>query len=282
MSVDLLDMPDFFERDGMILREMDSDPVPFALFQNVVPTKRQIKRILARGYGLHLLHVPLAENDLGFLADFGSGLRHLGIADAEADVTAVGDLSGLETLSLNVDQKRPVDLSRLSQLCKYTGPLRYFESVLRAPRLRELYLLDVRDGVLDMVPDAVEELTLIDAQKLSALPSAGVNPALRKFYVNGVREFDLGTLSGYPSLEIVGLGKARLVTSADVLLSLPLLQAVAFDGCHRVEPLDSLLHLGPITVNVLGRNPFDAAFRVKAESNETTWAYHGIARRPAS
>lgn len=282
MNIDILDLPGFYEKDGLVLRQLEGDQVPIAVFEHSVPRGRDARVILERGYGLHLVDIPRDALDLLFLERFDDRLEHLGIADFNCtDTRRTLALKGLKTLSLHVNQQHPMDMTVLPRLESYDGFLLHFERVLRSPSIRRLSLQGVGRGRLDRLPPSLEWLMLVDAGRLRELPDPPKTAELRELHIHSVVEFDLHSLIGYPLLEVVGLGKARSLTSADALLQLPRLRGLALDGCPQIEPIESLLKLDTVTVSVLGRNPFNAAFRVQAEQSAATWTYYGTARRPA-
>ncbi len=277
----MLELPGFYEQDGLVLRHLDGDQAPVAVFEHSIPQARDARLILERGYGLHLVDIPPDALDLRFLEQFDDRLEHLGIADFNCtDAGRTLALRGLKTLSLHVNQQHPMDMTVLSRLESFDGFLRHFESILRSSSIRCLSLQGVGRGHLDRLPTSLEWLMLVDAGRLRELPNPPGAPALRECHIHNAAEFDLHSLAGYSLIEVVGLAKVRSVVSADTLLQLPQLRGLAFDGCPQIEPLESLLELGAVIVSVLGRNPFGAAFRAQAEVSAAKWTYYGSARHP--
>jgi hypothetical protein len=280
MSIDILSLDGFSRREGIIVREMDTDTVPFAVFEGAIPTTAEIRRIIGRGWGLHLIDLPAEGRDLTFLERFDGHLRHLSIADGSCtDVSPVGGLAQLETLSLYVSQRSPVGFDQLLQLRDYAGPLRHFESVLRLPKIERLELQRVRDGELHAFPESLRYAELVDVQKWERIPPARSSTVLKELYLVGIRTLDLANLPQYSRLEIVGMTQARSLTSVAALAELPILKGIGFDRCRKIEPMPSLLSLDGVEVSVVGANPFDAAFRAAAAASRARWNYYGTARR---
>lgn len=281
--VSLMDLPGFFRRDNLTLRQMEGEPVPFAVFEGSLPTAGEVRTITKRRYGLHLVSIPPASRDLQFLDRFENRLEHLGIADFDVeDATYVGSLTNLRSLYLHVNQQLDADFSRLTSLGSYDGFLKHFEDILRLPLLERLSLQAVRAGRLGRIPASLQWLSLVDAQNLDMLPESDRASALKEVYIANTRHFDMRTLESHPLLETVGLSRARHITSVDALLTLKRLKAVAFDGCPVIEPKTALLGLTDVTINVLGRNPFGSRFRAEASRTQSIWNYFGSARRPPS
>lgn len=277
--MDILNLPGFYAEAGLVLRKTDTESVPSAVFENSIPTSVQARTIMEKGFGLHVSSIPRSHLNLAFLAEFDHRLTHLSIIDFDCtDVGRILKLRGLEALSLTVNQQTEVDLRSLTALEEYDGDLRHFESVLDMPNVRRLELRDVRHGKLDMLPLSLETLMLVDAQSLTQLPAVRESK-LRELYIDGIGALDLRSLETYAALETLGFSKARSIASVDALLALPRLRGLAFDRCPKIEPLESLLKLGDVTVSVLGRNPFRPEFRSSAATGAATWTYYGSANR---
>jgi hypothetical protein len=243
----------FFRVEGdLLVRRMPTAPVPFAVFEDDVPTRRQAKRILRLGYGLHLLGVPERAKSLQVLGMF-EGLEHLGITGRELDLRPVVALSMLKSLSLHVIDSASADLSLLDRLEAFDGMLDGNESVMDCPRLTSATFEDVTAGGLPPIPAQLRELTLAGAQRVRGIaPGPGVSH-LEAFHLVGARTFDLATLAPFDRLSFVSFQSVARLTHADALSRLPLATLGLFQ-CREVDPLDALASLGVGTsVAVAGR-----------------------------
>ena len=263
------------------LIEYPRSPVPYAVLEGRLPTRREIEDIKSRGLGMHWMSVPDENLDLVFLQEYSSFLQYLSISDGRCrDVRPVTELGLLRGLSLEVDQRVDVDLTVLDYLESFHGYHRRFESVAGCARLKVLALQQARGADLATLAGPIEYLELIDAKALRTLPVFRQPEHLTLLWILGSRELSLSGISENVNLQTVSLESCGQVTDADELLKLPHLAEVGLIGCREIHPRDELLKLQGCEISVLGRNPFDSEFRERAKAAPSSWNYYGSARKP--
>lgn len=265
----------------MLIRDLGRQAVPYAVFEDAVPTCAQAKKILKYGYGLHLLFLPETHHDFAFLDSFAGGLEYLSVTDGRVrDVSPILELKGLKELALSVLQKEEIPLSRLSALTRYSGPMKGFADVVSCPSLRKLTLRDVREGVLGAIIGPVEDLELVDLHNLRVLPELRNPTAPRQLYLSGARTLDISGVASFTELRTAGFDACRELKAVDALVGLPKLEVLGFEKCWDINPLDALLELTDVGISVTGRNPFTQQFRDAASRSRSTWTYYGAAPIP--
>ena len=141
-----------------------------AEFDRRVPTSTELAEITEKGYGVGLRRIPRKHRDLRFLEDApelqASWISGPVVPDRIPTMTGLTQLS---LLSTGVDE---LNLSRLTELRYYEGPLRGHESVLSLPRVTELCFDPATGGRLDGIPRTVRSLILTRATGVDSLAPA--------------------------------------------------------------------------------------------------------------
>ena len=261
----------FFRQDGsLVLREMPTDDVPHALFEDRLPQPNEVRRILSAGFGVHLVRIPPEGQDLHFLRDF-AGLTHLGVAGVGYDTRGIGELSSLVTLELSVADAPETDLSGLIELRRFSGFLRPNESVLECPALVSASFQEARNGVVPPIAAQLRELTLMSAGKLQQLAPADKNPALTSLVVDGAKIFDVGSLREFPQLEFVSFMRVKDLVNIATLTELPIRELGLFE-CGRIDKPETLRGLRDVTVGVEGK--LSKELRRVSEGSPSHWEFY--------
>lgn len=245
-----------------------------------LPSKSELEEVERDGLGLYFLHLPADRRDWSFLEDYADVLRHLQIADGDSrDFSVLQKLSALRTLDVNVEQAKALDLSRLINLQEFRGPCPKFASVCDAPLLSRVAFQKMNAQSLHF-KGPLHYVELIGANKLTKVPSLTFPDSIHTFWVYGSRSFDLAGAQSWTSLKVLDLERCAQITGVRALQNLAL-EGIAFDNITEIDDVDSLLELVGVEISVLGRNPFTATFRERAESSGSTWRYYGTARTPS-
>lgn len=279
VAIDWSEMPGFSRQHGMLIRFAERDTVPYAVFEDAVPTQAEAQRILDLGYGLHLLRLPEQHHDLAFLDMFADRLEYLSIADGRCqDVSPILKLKALKELDIAVNQREEIALSRLSALTHYSGPLHGFADVVSCRSLRHLALQRVKDGLLGDIVGPVEYLEMVDLQNLRVLPELRIPSALTRLYIVGAGNLDISAMASFTELRTAGFDSCRELNALGALLNLPKLEGLSFSNCRELHPVEALLQLTGVDVSVMRRNPFTQEFREAASRSRSTWNYYGAPR----
>ncbi|WP_157155355.1 hypothetical protein [Diaminobutyricimonas sp. LJ205] len=268
-SDDALLLPGFHRHGTLILRTGQADEVPYALFENALPSSAEVQQILAEGFGVHLVQVPPEGRDLRFLRQF-VGLTHLGVIGVEYDTRAIRELGSLRTLELSVAGAPETDLSGLTNLRTFSGFLHPNESVLRAPGLLSASFQDTREGVVPLIPSQLRELSLISAGNVRQLSPAAADPELTSLVINRTRTFDVASLRAFPRLESISFMQVRELANIEALADLPL-RELGLLNVRRVDNLDALGALSDVSIGVSGSLTLE--LRSVAGRSEAQWDF---------
>lgn len=268
---ELLSLPGFRSKGGLILRKMPEDEVPFAYFEDEIPSESQRKKILRRGYGLSLNVIPAEHLDLKFLADF-SGLTRLSIISLDATAQRVVDLPELIELHLLTEENGPVDLFRLPRLRVFSGSLEGNESVFGAPAIQEIFLEETDGRAIPTIPDQLENLTVTGARGVRELVPRGAAPFLRTLAIYDTPSFDLASLVQFPRLRFVYLDGVRKVVISSSLADFSA-KTLSFINCGSVRDPERLAEIEGAEIFVMGKK--DKALRSIAAVSPSRWEFSG-------
>lgn len=245
-----------------------------ALFDNAVPTRREISKIFAQNLGLRFVNLPAPNRDLAFLVPYAEQILDLGVADAfVTDVGNIAKLSGVETLSLWVDQQRDVDLSGLESLREYHGPHRHFESIVRCRTLRTLSLQGAIASQLGEIEAPLEELELVDVRGRLTVPNFSAPAKIETVGIYGTKELDLRDIAKLTGLRVLSLEGCRSIINVGELAELPQLRGLSFTRCTEIEGVEQLLEIQNCEISLVGKNPFGPEFRDIAQASGSSWSF---------
>lgn len=257
----------FSSEHGLIVRRAPRDAVPYAVFQGVPPTPRQVKEVASRGYGIHFMG---SNSDLRFLSEV-PGLSHLSISGHTLDTRAVSELRGLASLQLMVADPPETDLSGLDSLRWYFGFLRGFESVFRAPNLEVAEFHEANDGSLAEVPRQLRGLTLHGARQVKNLlvHKGSQAPELRELHLHGCRHFDIRSLAAFPRLRTLTLEAIASVVEIASLTEMTVLEQLSILRCRSADGISSLAEVPGLKVLVVGE--LGESVRTSVEDANPPW-----------
>lgn len=265
-------MPFFRREAGLLIREAPRDRVPTAVFEGDVPSEADRQRILASGFGLHLVSVPRDHADLRFLEGF-QGLEFLGVVGVGLDTRRLAGLRSLVELRLNVVDAPRTDLSNLSGLTTFTGLLSSFESVFDAPALSTLDVQETSRGSLPSIPRHLTTLSLAGARKVVSLEARDSPSELRSFSIEGARSFDLSSLHAFSSLRELVLERVGSLVTASALGEMNL-AGLGILNCRSIDDVDALAAVANCRVTVVGS--LGKVVRPAVPSASTsTWTFLG-------
>lgn len=264
---ELLTLPFFSEVGSLLIRQMPTESVPYAYFENEIPSDRQRRAILDGGFGLHINGVPVAHGDLDFIRSY-VGITHLDIVGGLYDPLPIASLASVIDLRLVREGRVPLDLSRMPLLETFTGSLMGNESVFRAPRVRKIGLEDVEGALLPSIPNQLEELNLMSAKNIREILAGGSSPRLRSLTLYGSRIFDMASLAAFPLLDRVMLERVSVIQGASAL-SEASWEALSLRFCGRVEDPQALASAPIRKVWVVGK--LCEVFELLRKNPASTW-----------
>lgn len=221
-----------------------------AEFDRRVPTSTELAEITEKGYGVGLRRIPRKHRDLRFLEDApelqASWISGPVVPDRIPTMTGLTQLS---LLSTGVDE---LNLSRLTELRYYEGPLRGHESVLSLPRVTELCFDPATGGRLDGIPRTVRSLILTRATGVDSLAPIAGAPHLLELSIDGPRALDISAVAELPSLRVLRLAGITSLTGAAALVRAPGLRELAISSVANIDDADVLSALDGVDVIVDG------------------------------
>ena len=210
---ELLNLPFFHAFGDIIIRQMPTEKVPYAYFENAIPTDSQRAKILKNNFGLHVNGVPAENSSLGFLRRY-RGLTHLSLVGMAFDPSSLASMASLVDLRLITGANMSADLAGLSNLEMFTGPLAGNESVFYAPKIRHIFIEDTDGRAIPIIPRQLKELDLVSARKVHALVTRESDAQLERLSIKSASRFDIGSLTAFPRLKTLSLDRVRDIQNA--------------------------------------------------------------------
>lgn len=251
-TFDMAGLPGFTRVDGLLLREGPGDAVAMAVFEDAIPTVTERRRILERGYGLHVLGVPAAHRDLTFLSDF-LGLTALSVTGVDYDTRPVSEITTLEHLSLEVFGAPETDLRPLTSLTSFAGAWETNQSVFEIATLERASFHDVEASAVTEIPAHLLELDLASAPRIRSLHGTrDGDAALRRLSIDRARLFDATSLTTFPHLSALAISDVTRLVGTAALADLPL-RELGLLNCRHIADMAELARLTNVRATVTGR-----------------------------
>lgn len=249
---ELLNLPFFHALGNIIIRQMPTENVPYAYFENVIPTDSQRAKILRNGLGLHINGVPTEQSSLDFLMSY-QGLTHLNLVGMTFDPSLLASMTSLVDLRLVTGANMSVDLAGLPNLETFAGSLAGNESAFDAPKIRCIFIEDTDGRNIPTIPRQLRELDLVSARKIHALVSREPDSELERVSIESASRFDIGSLTAFPRLKSISLDRVKEIHNAKELKHLPL-DGLGLLNCGRIDnpraladaPMGSVLVVGKL------------------------------------
>lgn len=249
---ELLQLPFFHAFGDIIIRQMPTESVPYAYFENAIPTASQRTRILRNKFGLHINGVPVEQSSLGFLVHY-QGLTHLNLVGLTFDPSLLASMTSLVDLRLITGGKTSVDFAGLSSLEEFSGTLAGNESVFDAPEVRRIFIEDTDGKDLPKIPRQLRELDLVSARKVHALDARQPDAQLERVSIESASRFDIGSLTAFPRLKSISLDRVKEIQNANAFQDLSL-DGLGLLNCGRIDdpraladaPIGSVLVVGKL------------------------------------
>jgi hypothetical protein len=236
---------------------------PVLTIDGLFPTASEVRTIQRPRSSVRILKLPLGLDDLAFLAPAADAIEVLDVLDPNCrDVRLIETMTSLRRVGLNVDERYPVDLARVTRLESYSGPWKRMESVIDCLNLSDLRLTSPDVGKLSAIKSSLARLDIYSVPTPQAVPV--ISPAkttLNELLIYGARDFDLKPIIEYQGLTQLTLSSCRSLHNLTALLDLPVLKNVFLERCPDLDGWEDLARLEGVQVKVIDRNPFDLHFR---------------------
>lgn len=246
----------------------------FAIFEGDGFTASEWARVRKDGLGINLLGSPTSPHDLEPLRPGFEWLRYLMVNSSTCDdLRLIAEMPALRNFAVGGIVRQGLDVADLPPLTSFDGPVEKFPGIVTLPSLRALGV-GWRSDKAPQITAPLQSLSVTEKAPSSTPPDLLTPELLESLEIVYARSLDLLGLSAFAALEEVTFHRCKIVNNLDELLALPSLRSIVFEECRTLEGYEALAGLRDVRVRVIGRNPFESAFRAQvAEAAISEWIF---------
>lgn len=243
---------------------------PVAIIDGALPSKSEWAVLRSARAGVNILRLPGDADNLDSISPQLSWLKEIWVNSGTCtNLSALSHALHVETLMIGGEVAAPVDVSSLSKLMAFAGPVDSFPGVLGLNTLRELDA--IARQIAEPISAPIERLRL-DIAGTELLPQLLQPSRLKELTLFGGSTLDADYLRQYVNLDIARLAALRQVNNPEGFLPLDSLSQLVLEDCPRIERYWVLRQLQHLRVRVIGANPFPPSFR-RSVASTATWQF---------